>query len=57
VPQRRHILVSACAVSSALLDACRAAGYRVTDAEVREGESHAYVEDPFGNRIELLELT
>jgi len=31
------------------------AGYAVTDGEPMEGYRHVYVNDPFGNRIELLE--
>jgi quercetin dioxygenase-like cupin family protein/catechol 2,3-dioxygenase-like lactoylglutathione lyase family enzyme len=32
-----------------------AAGHRVAEAELLEGYDHVYVDDPFGNRIELLE--
>jgi catechol 2,3-dioxygenase-like lactoylglutathione lyase family enzyme len=39
----------------ALVARCRAAGYEVTEAEPGDGARHAYVHDPFGNRIELLE--
>jgi catechol 2,3-dioxygenase-like lactoylglutathione lyase family enzyme len=37
-----------------LLGVLRAAGYQVLDAEVRDAHEHAYVEDPFGNRLELM---
>jgi catechol 2,3-dioxygenase-like lactoylglutathione lyase family enzyme len=40
---------------SALVARCRAAGYPVQEAEPREGSRQAFVEDPFGNRIELVE--
>jgi catechol 2,3-dioxygenase-like lactoylglutathione lyase family enzyme len=39
----------------AVLEACRAAGCAIADAEPLEGREHAYVYDPFGNRIELIE--
>jgi len=38
-----------------LVAACRAGGYRVVDDEPLAGFDRAYVSDPFGNRIELLE--
>lgn len=38
-----------------LVDALRAAGVRVVDDEPLEGYDRVYVDDPFGNRIELLE--
>jgi catechol 2,3-dioxygenase-like lactoylglutathione lyase family enzyme len=38
-----------------LCDVLRAAGCQVSDAEVRDAHEHAYVDDPFGNRLELLE--
>lgn len=38
-----------------LLERCRAAGYAVTTDEPLPGFDRAYVNDPFGNRIELLE--
>jgi len=31
------------------------AGYEVTEAEPLEGYLHVYVNDPFGNRLELLQ--
>lgn len=37
------------------VDALRGAGHTVADAEPVEGYRHVYVDDPFGNRIELLE--
>ena len=39
----------------ALLDTVAAAGHRVVDDEPLEGYDRAYVDDPFGNRIELLQ--
>ncbi|HEX8242132.1 MAG TPA: VOC family protein [Longimicrobium sp.] len=39
----------------AVLEACRAAGCAIVDAEPLEGREHAYVSDPFGNRIELIQ--
>lgn len=38
-----------------LLAALRAAGHDVTEGEPLDGYAHAYVNDPFGNRLELLE--
>jgi catechol 2,3-dioxygenase-like lactoylglutathione lyase family enzyme len=38
-----------------LIDDLRAAGYTVRDDEPLEGYHRVYVDDPFGNRIELLE--
>ena len=40
---------------SELLERCRAAGYAVNTDEPLPGSDRAYVADPFGNRIELLE--
>jgi catechol 2,3-dioxygenase-like lactoylglutathione lyase family enzyme len=39
-----------------LVARCRAAGYVVNEAEPRETSRQAFVEDPFGNRIELVEI-
>lgn len=39
----------------ALLERCAAAGYHVNTDEPLPGYKRAYVADPFGNRIELLE--
>ena len=39
-----------------LLERCRSAGVPVTEVEEREDGRHAYVDDPFGNRIELVEI-
>ena len=39
----------------ALLDRCRAAGFSVNTDEPLPGYDRAYVADPFGNRIEMLE--
>jgi catechol 2,3-dioxygenase-like lactoylglutathione lyase family enzyme len=33
----------------------RGAGYQVLEGEALEGYAHVYVDDPFGNRLELLE--
>ena len=38
-----------------LLDQLRASAVEVRDGEPLEGYEHAYVDDPFGNRIELIE--
>lgn len=38
-----------------LLERCRRAGFRVVDEEPLAGRERAYVADPFGNRIELIE--
>jgi catechol 2,3-dioxygenase-like lactoylglutathione lyase family enzyme len=38
-----------------LLGKCRTAGYQVDTDEPLPGYDRAYVSDPFGNRIELLE--
>jgi hypothetical protein len=38
-----------------LAGAIAAAGHRVQDDEPLEGYDRVYVDDPFGNRIELLE--
>jgi catechol 2,3-dioxygenase-like lactoylglutathione lyase family enzyme len=40
----------------ALLERCRAAGVAVGPIEERDGGRRAYVDDPFGNRIELIEI-
>ena len=40
-----------------VLHRLRAGAVPVTDAEPLDGIEHAYIEDPFGNRIELLEYT
>jgi ribosomal protein S18 acetylase RimI-like enzyme/catechol 2,3-dioxygenase-like lactoylglutathione lyase family enzyme len=40
----------------ALLERCRAAGVATSPVEARGGARHAYVDDPFGNRIELVEI-
>lgn len=39
-----------------LVRRCESAGYRVSAGERLEGYNRAYVDDPFGNRIELMEL-
>jgi catechol 2,3-dioxygenase-like lactoylglutathione lyase family enzyme len=38
-----------------LVGRLRKAGYQITDGEQLDGYAHAYVDDPFGNRLELLE--
>ena len=40
---------------AALRRRCEAAGFPTTDDEPLEGYDRAYVQDPFGNRIELME--
>jgi predicted enzyme related to lactoylglutathione lyase len=39
----------------ALVARCRAAGVAVSAVEARPEGRRAYVEDPFGNRLELIE--
>lgn len=38
-----------------LVDILRTAGHNISEGDVREAYQHAYVEDPFGNRIELIQ--
>jgi catechol 2,3-dioxygenase-like lactoylglutathione lyase family enzyme len=38
-----------------LIEALRHAGHQVLDGEALPGYEHAYVDDPFGNRLELME--
>jgi len=38
-----------------LTDALRRAGYEVQEGEPLAGYLHAYVDDPFGNRLELMQ--
>ena len=38
-----------------IVQRCRERGLRVVDDEPLEGHHRVYVEDPFGNRIELME--
>lgn len=40
---------------AALVATLEKAGYRVRPDEPLEGHRHVYVDDPFGNRIELIE--
>ncbi len=40
-----------------LIERLKAAGYRTVDDEPLAGYMRCYVEDPFGNRIELMEPT
>jgi len=39
---------------AALVERARAAGFTATDPETREVEARAYLDDPFGNRIEIV---
>lgn len=39
-----------------LIARCEAAGYKTSTDEPLEGYHRAYVHDPFGNRIELMQL-
>ncbi|MGO9602531.1 MAG: VOC family protein [Candidatus Binataceae bacterium] len=39
----------------ALVEALKQAGHKVVDDEPLEGYERVYVDDPFGNRIELME--
>jgi len=41
---------------ASLVATCRTAGYTVVDDEPLEGYHRVYVTDPFGNRLELMEL-
>jgi catechol 2,3-dioxygenase-like lactoylglutathione lyase family enzyme len=41
---------------AALVGALKNAGHRVVEDEPLEGFERVYVDDPFGNRIELMEL-
>jgi Lactoylglutathione lyase and related lyases len=38
-----------------LVETLRNAGHHISEGDVREAYEHAYVEDPFGNRIELIQ--
>ena len=38
-----------------LLERCRRAGVEITPDDPQDGREHAYVADPFGNRIELID--
>jgi len=38
-----------------IVDRCRAGGYRVVDDDPLEGYNRVYVDDSFGNRLELME--
>ena len=40
---------------AAMLDACERGGFPTSRDEPLEGYEHAYVHDPFGNRIELMQ--
>jgi catechol 2,3-dioxygenase-like lactoylglutathione lyase family enzyme len=39
----------------AIVEACRAGGFQVVNDEPLEGYDRIYVNDPFGNRLELME--
>jgi catechol 2,3-dioxygenase-like lactoylglutathione lyase family enzyme len=39
----------------AIIEACRARGFQVATDEPLEGYDRVYVNDPFGNRLELME--
>jgi catechol 2,3-dioxygenase-like lactoylglutathione lyase family enzyme len=41
----------------ALISRCELAGYTITKDEPLEGYRRVYVNDPFGNRVELMQLT
>ena len=41
----------------ALAESLRKAGHNVAPGEPLEGYLHVYVDDPFGNRLELMERT
>ena len=38
-----------------LVEVLRRAGHEVQDGEPLDGYAHCYVDDPFGNRLELME--
>ncbi len=40
---------------AAIVDACRAGGFKVLEDQPLEGYERIYVYDPFGNRLELME--
>ena len=42
-------------VYNSLIDACGKAGFPPIEDEPLEGYARAYLSDPFGNRIEVLE--
>lgn len=55
VPQRKAHAALRCADLNALAERLRSAGCEVTLAGTFEdGATHAYVNDPFGNRLELI---
>jgi catechol 2,3-dioxygenase-like lactoylglutathione lyase family enzyme len=55
IPQRKAHAAVRCAGFEALLERLRSAGSTVTMAGTFEdGAAHAYVDDPFGNRLELV---
>jgi catechol 2,3-dioxygenase-like lactoylglutathione lyase family enzyme len=55
IPQRKAHAALRCADLERLIGRLRGAGSEVTVAEVSEdGATHAYVDDPFGNRLELI---
>ena len=55
VPARKAHPAFQVADLPALIEALERAGHRVVDDEPLEGYHRVYVDDPFGNRIELME--
>ena len=54
-PARKAHVALLVADLPALIEELRAAGYAIKDDEPLEGYCRIYVDDPFGNRIELME--
>ena len=54
-PARKAHVALLVADLPALIDKLRAAGHAVKDDEPLEGYRRIYVDDPFGNRVELME--
>jgi catechol 2,3-dioxygenase-like lactoylglutathione lyase family enzyme len=54
-PARKAHVALRVADLPALIEKLRAAGYAMKEVELLEGYQRAYVDDPFGNRIELME--
>ena len=55
-PARKAHVALLVAELSLLQEKLRAAGYAIKEDEPLEGYHRIYVDDPFGNRIELMEL-
>jgi len=55
-PSKKAHVALRCSGYAEILARLRGAGYDVTDANepMPDGNAHAYVEDPFGNRLELV---